>query len=145
MTTSMQNRAKDLLCTSTYGVLGTHSEAIPGYPYGSLVPYTLDSRGQPIILISRLAQHSRNIQVDPRVSLTVSAIPAEDGDLLNTSRLCLLANAEPGADETAREDYVWRFPEAREYLQLDFEFYRLVPFRLHMIAGFGQVQWLDPV
>jgi len=144
MATSMQIKAMELLRGATHGVLSTHSDALPGYPYGSLVPYVIDALGQPIILISRLAQHTRNIKANPRVSLTLSAPLDESYDLQNIPRLCLLADAEPCAVDEPREDYLRCFPEARTYLQLDFEFYRLVPFRIHLIAGFGQVQWLEP-
>jgi putative heme iron utilization protein len=40
-----------------------------GYPFGSLVPYVLDHDGRPIILVSRLAEHTKNIEADARVSL----------------------------------------------------------------------------
>ncbi len=144
MATSMQNRAMALLRTTSHGVLSSHSDALAGYPYGSLVPYVVGARGQPIILISQLAQHTRNIKANPRVSLTVHAPLGDESDLQNIPRLCLLADAGACQDDAGQGDYLQRFPEARAYLDLDFEFYRLVPFRIHLIAGFGQVQWLEP-
>ncbi len=144
MTTSMQAQAMALLRECSHGVLSTLSQAMGAYPYGSFVPYVLDADGRPIILISRLAQHSRNIKADPRVSLTVCAVPEAAADLQDTPRLCLLADAEACADEAGQREYLRRFPQARDYLQLDFEFYRLLPLRMHLVAGFGKVQWMDP-
>jgi putative heme iron utilization protein len=51
-------------------VLSTISLDVPGYPFGSLTPYCFDENGQPIVYISLIAQHTRNIMADPRLSLT---------------------------------------------------------------------------
>ena len=53
------------------GILSTHSVEYPGYPFGSVVPFCLDESGQPLILISALAQHTRNIIANPKVALTL--------------------------------------------------------------------------
>ena len=62
-----------------YGVLATQSRSLPGYPFGSITPYVLGAAGEPVIYISTLAEHTRNIADDPRVSLTVFD-PADAAD-----------------------------------------------------------------
>ena len=51
-----------------YGLLSTHSRAVAGYPFGSVVPYVLDHDACPVPLISRLAEHTKNLAGDARVS-----------------------------------------------------------------------------
>ena len=79
-------------------MLSTHSQAMPGFPFGSVVPYCLDANGWPLILISRIAQHTKNLQADPRCSLLVAERGAED--VQATGRLTLLAEA---AEAIARD------------------------------------------
>ena len=125
------------------GVLSTLSVEAPGYPFGSVVPYCLDRRGWPVILISRIAQHTKNILADPKVSLLVH----EDGvqDIQATARLTCLANAEPIADGDADTParYYRYYPQAQGYREThDFAFYRLALVRARYIGGFGSIYWL---
>ncbi len=140
---TLKRHAAALLREARHGVLGTHSSTEPGYPYGSVVPFCLDGEGCPVILISELAQHTRNIAADPRVSLTVLEQWAAE-KVQEVPRLCLLGQAEREVDEAARERYLERFPEGRDFLRLDFVFHRIVPLRIHFIEGFGRVRWLEP-
>src|SRR5512147_1261053 len=61
--------ARQLLRAHHYGALGTLSRKYDGHPYGSITPYLVDHDGSLLILISELAEHTKNIQHDPRVSL----------------------------------------------------------------------------
>ncbi len=140
---SLKRHAAALLEQARFGVLGTHSAQERGYPYGSVVPFCLDGEGCPVILISELAQHTRNIAADPRVSLTVLEQWAAQ-KVQEVPRLCLLGEADREVDEAARARYLKRFPEGREFLRLDFVFHRIVPRRAHFIEGFGRVRWLEP-
>lgn len=140
---SIAAQARALLAGESHGVLSTHSVEMPGYPFGSVVPYCLDRAGRPLILISRLAQHTRNIAADPKVSLLV----AEQGgsDVQAVGRVSCLAQAEPLAeDDDAAGRYCCYFPVGRDYLQMgDFAFYQLVPMRAHYVGGFGRIHWVD--
>jgi len=110
------------------------------------VPYALDQNGKVIILISALAQHTQNIQADKRVSLTLWQDSSEEIDIQQQPRLVYLADAERlnENEDHAFEHYFQNFPETQDYYQtLDFEFYRLNPVKLHLVAGFGRVKWLD--
>ena len=140
-------QARHLLLREYRGVLSTHSKAMPGFPFGSVVPYCLDAEGNPLILISRIAQHTHNLQLDPKCSLLVGERGAEDVQAVG--RLTLLAEAVKLADdaiEQAAERYYRYFPESRNYHSAhDFDFWVLRPVRHRYIGGFGAIHWLDDV
>lgn len=138
--------ARRLIRKERHGVLSTISSKMNGWPFGSLTPYALDAGGEPIILLSGLAEHTRNLSEDPRVSLFI-----QDSDALDNpqtgARVTLLANAEP-APEDEREElgrlYLGHFPDSAGLFQLgDFNLYRLKLGRARFIGGFGQAAWLD--
>lgn len=140
--------ARLLLLKEYRGVLSTHSLAMPGFPFGSVVPYCLSEEGWPLILISRIAQHTRNLQADPRCSLLVAERGVEDVQL--NGRLTLMAEArqltEPLLVEAAAERYYRYFPESRDYHRVhDFDFWIVQPVRWRFIGGFGAIHWLDQV
>lgn len=135
--------AKQLLIDSSHGFLATHSVDVAGYPFGSVVPYCLDHSGQPVILISGLAQHTKNIKANPKVSLTI-AKGAED--VQSEARLTYIADAEDlGRDNTEIADrYFKRFPNMKELGSFgDFSFFRLNLVRGRYIAGFGKIYWIE--
>lgn len=137
--------ARSLLLREYHGVLSTHSVDAPGYPFGSIVPYCLDRRGCPVILISRIAQHTKNIQADPKLSLIVTE--GEMDDVQAAARLTYLANARrlPDTDEDTPARYYNYFPMARDYHRThEFDFYRLELVRARYIGGFGRIYWLEP-
>src|SRR5437588_12876134 len=68
---SLAERARTLLHVARMGTLCTLSRKHPGFPFGSLMPYALDERGNPIFLVSSMAMHTQNLQADPRASLFV--------------------------------------------------------------------------
>ncbi len=92
---------------------------MPGFPFGSVVPYCLDEQGRPLILISRIAQHTHNLQKDPKCSLLVGEREADDVQAVG--RLTYLAEAEQlhdaAAIEAAAERYYRYFPESAELPQ----------------------------
>lgn len=143
----LENRARHartLLLNQRHGVLATMSLELPGYPFGSITPYTLDHAGAPLILISTLAQHTKNIQADAKVSLTIH--DATNPDPQAAGRLTWVADAMPvPVDETAAHArYRAYFPKSADYLDThDFELYRLVLVRARFIGGFGRIYWLE--
>lgn len=140
--------ARELLLKEYQGVLSTQSKAVPGYPFGSVVPYCLDGQGRPLILISRIAQHTRNLQQDGRCSLLVGERGA--ADIQAAGRLTLLADGqrldEREQIEAAASRYFEYFPDARDYHKThDFDFWCLQPVRARYIGGFGAIHWLEQV
>jgi len=138
--------ARELLLKEYRGVLSTHSKSMPGFPFGSVVPYCLDEQGRPLILISRIAQHTHNLQKDPKCSLFVGERGAEDVQAVG--RLTYLAEAEKLEDaaaiEAAAERYYRYFPDSQNYHKAhDFDFWVLKPVRHRYIGGFGAIHWVD--
>jgi putative heme iron utilization protein len=120
--------ADELLRARRFGILSTMSEAIPGYPFGSLVSYAVDAEGRPLLLLSGLALHTQNAAADPRVSLTVFDPSAEE--------------RPEDEDEAARATYLERHPEAKGYSQFgDFAMYRIAIRDLYFVGGFGRAGW----
>jgi len=138
-------QARELLQAQTFGVLSTHSAKLPGYPHTSVLPYLVDAQGCILILISRLAQHTKNIKKNPKVSLFVMA--DFEGDVQNKCRLSISCDAlELAAQhvEGVADAYYARFPHCLGYhKQLDFEFYTLHIQNVGFIAGFGGVKYFD--
>nr|MBO2510494.1 heme iron utilization protein [Gammaproteobacteria bacterium] len=146
MSVKAGKHARELLLKEYHGVLSTHSKAMAGFPFGSVVPYCLDARGWPLILISRIAQHTHNLQRDPKCSLLIGERGAED--VQAAGRLTLLAEArqlsDAGEIAAAAERYYRYFPQASDYHRThDFDFWCLEPVRARFIGGFGEIHWLS--
>jgi hypothetical protein len=124
---------------------------VAGFPFGSLAPYALRADGTPFVLISAIAQHTRNLSRDPRCSLFVRDPQAEaGGDAQATWRVTVLARAEQieAEGETLEElyaRYAARVPDAPGYGSAhDFAFWSLAPVKVRAIGGFGAIRWLPP-
>jgi putative heme iron utilization protein len=126
--------------------LSTLSRKHPGFPFGSLMPFALDSAGRPIFLISNMAMHTQNLKADPRCSLFVTQASA-DGDPLGAARATLVGNAVPVPDgeiASARETYLARHENSRYWVDFaDFSFLRLEPIDLYYVGGFGVMGWVE--
>ncbi len=139
--------ARKLFLQESFGVLSTISLDVPGYPFGSVTPYCADEQGQPIIYISYIAQHTKNILVDSRVSLTVVEGDGGSVDVQAQGRVTLIGNARAvgNEDTRVRERYFRYFPSARQYEGThDFAFFRIELVRVRFIGGFGQIYWVEP-
>lgn len=135
--------ARALLSAAYQGVLSTHSQDMPGFPFGSVAPYCLDANGFPLLLISDIAQHTKNLRADARCSFIVM----QGGeDIQAGARLTLVGDCRPLPPEdveAAAARYYRYFPEARDYHRThDFHFFRLAPVRCRYIGGFGRIHWL---
>ena len=139
---SLALEAKQFLRSTRSGVLSSFSAKFDGYPFGSVMPFVLDHDCQPIVLISTIAEHTKNIIANPKVSLLVFA-GAED--LHANGRLTLIGEAEQidknDADLMTR--YCRYFPDSTGYLAMhDFQFYRIHIAQARYIAGFGKMSWM---
>lgn len=141
MTIEAAKTARELVNTQDFGVLSTLSLKLGGFPLGSVVPYCIDGEGCLIILISTIAEHTKNINNDSRCSITITK---DSDDVQANGRLCIIGNMEITRDEASSERYYNHFPQSRSYSQAhDFFFYRLVPTAIRYIKGFGSIHWLD--
>ena len=137
--------ARSLLRRSRQGALATLM-AGSGDPYCSLVNVASHADGSPILLVSRLALHTRNILGDSRVSLMLDE--RAEGDPLEGSRIMLAGRAEEAsADdlEILRRRYLNAHPSAEAFVSFkDFSFFRIRPGGAHLVAGFGRIVDLKP-
>jgi putative heme iron utilization protein len=137
--------ARGLLRRSRQGALATLM-AGSGDPYCSLVNLASHPDGSPILLISRLALHTRNILADARISLMLDE--RSEGDPLEGSRIMLAGRAEQAGDDDAellRRRYLNAHPSAEVFVNFkDFSFFRIRPSAAHLVAGFGRIVDLKP-
>jgi putative heme iron utilization protein len=133
---------KTLLRAGRTGALATLMAA-SGDPYCSLVNVATAADGAPLLLISRLALHTKNILADPRVSLLLDERKA--GDPLEGARIMLMGTADATDDPEARRRYLDRHPSAEMFAGFkDFAFYRVALKGAHLVAGFGRIVDLAP-
>lgn len=135
--------ARCLLRAHRYGALSTLSQKFNGFPFGSITPYLVDHDGSLIILISTLAEHTKNIQADARVSLICHN--QRDPHIQTQGRVTVLGHATRIDDKAqAGTRYLRYFPEAQTYFDMhDFYFYRIQPHAIRYIGGFGRIHWVQ--
>ena len=136
--------ARSLMMSEYQGILSTFSVEAQGYPFGSVIPYCFDRQGRPVILISRIAQHTKNILANPKVSLIV--IEWDVDDIQANGRVTYLGELKliSTDDADTMERYYRFFPDARDYHKThDFDFYHLEFYRVRFIGGFGKIYWVE--
>jgi putative heme iron utilization protein len=138
-------RTRTLLHLNSLATLSTLSRKQPGFPFGSLMPYALDTAGRPIFLISNMAMHTQNLKADPRASLFITQ-PSADGDPLGAARATLIGNITQILEEdkpAVREIYLARHENSRYWVDFaDFSFFRMDVLDLYYVGGFGVMGWV---
>jgi len=134
--------AKKLLREARSGALATLMQD-SGDPYCSLVNVATTVDGAPVLLLSKLALHTKNLLVDARVSLMLDE--RKEGDPLEGARVMLMGRCVKDSDAATPIAYLRRHPDAEMYANFsDFSFYRMVVARTHLVAGFGRIVDLRP-
>jgi len=134
--------AKKLLREGRSGALATLMPG-SGDPYCSLVNIASAADGAPLLLISKLAIHTKNILADPRVSLMIDE--RKEGDPLQGARVMLMGTVATTDDPDVRRRYLTRQPEAEMFAGFaDFAFYKMNLKGVHLVAGFGRIVDLKP-
>lgn len=115
-------------------------ESGSGFPYASLVIVAFRPNGTPLLLLSRLAVHTRNLLADHRASLLFDGSDGA-GDPLAGGRVTVIGSMEPiTSDENSRRRFLARHPGAEMYVDFsDFGFWQLEVERAHYIGGFGRI------
>jgi heme iron utilization protein len=112
------------------------------WPYASLVLVAVDHDLSPILLVSTLAEHSKAIAADNRVSLLFDGTAGLDQPLTGP-RVTLMGRAMPSDEPRLRARFLARHPDAALYADFgDFRFYRVALERAHLVGGFGKIRWL---
>ena len=134
--------AKKLLREGRSGALATLL-AGSGDPYCSLVNVATAVDGAPLLLLSKLALHTKNLLADARVSLMLDE--RKEGDPLEGARVMLMGTCAKDSDRLSGPAYLRRHPEAEMFANFaDFGFYRMDIARAHLVAGFGRIVDLKP-
>ncbi len=132
--------ARHLMRGRDHAALAT---SLAGRPYVSLVATACDLDASPLLLLSDLAQHTRNLLADPLVSLLFEDT-AGHPDPLAGPRLTLLGRAERCDDPRAAARFAARHPASANYAGFaDFHLYRVAIERGHLVAGFGRIAWIE--
>jgi heme iron utilization protein len=118
-----------LLHQVPHGTLATHSREPRGFPYPTALPFAPTARHVPMVLISHLAEHTRNLQADARAGFLITQTASDA--ILEGQRLTMLGSFSPAPPESADE------------LARDFTFWVMSLERMRYIGGFGAMGWLD--
>lgn len=132
--------ARRLLRGSDRGSLAT---ALQGWPYASLTLVALAPDASPLLLLSDLAEHSKNLKREPRASLLIDGTAGRD-DPLTGPRVTVMGEVAEVADPLLLARFVRRHPSAERYAGFaDFRLYRMEAARAHLVAGFGRIDWIE--
>ena len=134
--------AKKLLREARSGALATLMSD-SGDPYCSLVNVATTIGGSPVLLLSKLAVHTKNLLSDARTSLMLDE--RKEGDPLEGARVMLMGRCVKDNDAATPIAYLRRHPDAEMYANFsDFAFYRMEVGGAHLVAGFGRIVDLKP-
>ncbi|GAA4867308.1 HugZ family protein [Pseudonocardia benzenivorans] len=137
-------RARTLLAATSSALLSTIALDPPGTPFGSVVAHAGDDAGRPLLCLSDLAEHSRNLAADGRASLLVTDVGV--GDPLDRARATLLGvvtRLDGAAAAAALERYRAAHPHAGFTGFHDFRMYRLDVTAVRFVGGFARMSWVD--
>lgn len=135
---------RKLLREARHGLLSTNGLEPPGYPYGSLVQLASTAEGEPLFLISPLAQHTRNLVADPRASVLL--LESTAGDPQEAPRASLMGSVrrlEGEVEAAARARFLERHPDGGTYFDLGFQLWALKAVEARYIGGFGAAAWVS--
>ena len=142
-TPSHAERARTLIAEMSTGTLCTLSLEPEGYPYGSFVTVAFED-GCPVFLISGLAEHTKNLERDPRSSLLLAERDAADP--LANGRVTMLGPCTrvQGTGGAARDAFLATHPTAAYYADFrDFAFWKLRVDQVRYIGGYGRMSWIS--
>lgn len=140
-------RTRTLLAGADTGTLSTLALEPAGHPFGSVVTYALAPDGAPLVLMSSMAEHARNLEVDPRCSLLVTASEGEGAGRLAAARATLvgsMALVRDAEQDAATATYRQAHPGAFWARFPDFAVHRLEVVAIRYVRGFGEMSWVDP-
>ena len=116
-----------------------------GAPFASYVVIAPAADFAPLMLLSKLAVHSTNIERDPRASLLFVREPEPGSESMTAVRLTLTGRAEKSADPELLRSYIAHHPDAARYAGFgDFSIYRFEMEAGHLVAGFGRIVGISP-
>jgi heme iron utilization protein len=137
--------ARSFIQSEQGGMLCTLSRKFEGFPFGSIAPYALTGAGEPLILISDIAEHTKNVRADARVSFLVQA--SNTADQQASARATLMGYAIPVSKpfyQVAEKRYLEALPSAAGYFAAhDFSLFKIHVLQVRYIGGFGNIHWIE--
>ncbi|MCZ6860177.1 MAG: DUF2470 domain-containing protein [Alphaproteobacteria bacterium] len=138
-------KARNLIRTVQKGALSTTLTSFESWPYGSLVLVANDYDASPVLLISDLAEHAKNLASDARASLLFDGTSPRGADPLDGPRVSVLGRARKSDAPHLRARYLARHPAAERFADFgDFCIYRFDVERAYLVEGFARVRWFEP-
>lgn len=139
-------RARTMAAAITTGTLGTLAVDPAGTPFGSVAPFGLDDDGRPVICISELAEHTRNLRNDERASMLIVEPTPAGGDPLAAGRVTLLGRGvevDAAGRDAAKAIHVAANPHAAGYVDYgDFSFWKVEVDAIRYVGGYGRMSWI---
>lgn len=130
--------ARDLVRLAWKATLGTVGRS-GGHPYASLAAIATQPDGAPLLLLSGLAEHTKNLEADQRASILIDGTSG-DRAALTGARVTLVGRIREADPATARRRYLARHPDASSFIDFaDFKLYSLDIEWAHLVAGFGRI------
>lgn len=141
-TQHMHNACK-LIRSQHSGILSTLSLSVKGFPFGSVTPFLMTESGDIVLYASDIAQHSRNMNANEKVSLFV--YDSSERDSQASARVTVIGNASvDSVDASLQTLYFTLFPQAKAYIEAhDFRFYLIKTHKVRYIGGFGEIYWFS--
>jgi hypothetical protein len=135
---SNQELARNLLTRGGSAALGTLTPE--GWPFASYVVTAPAADGSPLMLLSRLAEHTKNLDRDPRASLLFVREPPPGDESMTAARLTVTGRCARDGDPQSKRVFLERHPDAARYAGFaDFSLFRFDIAAGHMVAGFGRI------
>jgi heme iron utilization protein len=140
-------RCRTLAQQARSAALSTLAREPEGFPYGSLVTVATDDLGRPLLLLSTLAEHTRNLLARTEASILMTEPLGSHDQPLALGRVTILGMCAPVAEDekrAVRETFLAQQPSSSYYVDFkDFAFYRLEPTSLRYVGGFGRMSWVS--
>ncbi len=134
------NEARLLIRNTKTATLAT---AEAGLPHAALVTVTYLADLSPILLLSQLAIHTRQLLANPACALLLSGAP-NSANPQTTPRICLSGTALKTDDPMARTVFLSSHPYASVYVDFaDFAFWRIVVTQAYYVGGFAAAANLE--
>jgi len=144
---SHAERARTIVSARSRAALSSLSVDPPGTPFGSVIAYGVDAAGRPSFFVSTMAEHTRNLDADPRASVLVAEDPPAGADPLASGRVTLVGEVaeitDPDERAAARHGYLAANPSAFYVDYGDFRCLRLEVAGVRYVGGFGRMSWVD--
>uniref|UniRef100_A0A7C9CPE1 Uncharacterized protein n=1 Tax=Opuntia streptacantha TaxID=393608 RepID=A0A7C9CPE1_OPUST len=125
---------RTVLANGVRGMLSTFSQKYDGYPSGSMVDFACDEDGSPILAVSSLAVHTKDLLANPKCSLLMARDPEDRTDLVITLHGDAVSVAKEDR-EAVRTAYLAKHPNAFWVDFGDFQFLRIQPKVVRYVSG----------